>query len=81
MSCVSSRRFANQFGSENENRNPENRKDYEGKCCIAIDARGLGFDSQAGQTRCCQGFAAMFLRVVQALSRGDGSRYWLHSSV
>ena len=54
---------------------------------IAVDVRGLRFDSQARQIghSVAHGLAiaAMFLRscVVQALSRVDGSRHSLHASV
>ena len=46
------------------------------------NAGSHGFDSRAGQIGHSVATAAMFLRscVVQALSRGDGSRHLLHAS-
>ena len=52
---------------------------------VAIDARGLGFDSGAGLIGQCRQrlvATAAFFRscIAQALSRGNGPRHSLHAS-
>ena len=50
---------------------------------IAIEAVGLGFDSQTRQIRRYRqqlASAAMFLRICVSLNRGDGFRHSLHAS-